>query len=185
MKPGSDRSPRFREEQCFRQPWLWALVLGGVVIEVIVAVSFARGMIQQLVRGEPWGDEPMSDTSLAVVGGLVLLQGVLLGIGLPWLFYALKLITEVRADGLLVHFFPFRRRWITYDQIQRCAACTYSPMVEYGGWGIRWAGRGKWAYNVSGNRGVQLELAGNKRLLIGSQRPEDLAAAIRAQLSRG
>jgi hypothetical protein len=35
-----------------------------------------------------------------------------------------------------------------------------------------------WAYNVRGNRGVQLELANGKRILIGSQRAEELAGAI-------
>jgi hypothetical protein len=36
------------------------------------------------------------------------------------------------------------------------------------------------AYNVSGNRGVQLELVSGKRILIGSQQAEELAAAIEA-----
>ena len=34
------------------------------------------------------------------------------------------------------------------------------------------------AYNVSGNRGVQPVFSNGKRLLIGSQRPDELAAAI-------
>jgi hypothetical protein len=34
------------------------------------------------------------------------------------------------------------------------------------------------AYNVSGKEGVQLELANGKRILIGSQRAEELARAI-------
>jgi hypothetical protein len=41
------------------------------------------------------------------------------------------------------------------------------------------------AYNVSGNRGVQLEFSNGKRLLIGSQRPEDLAAAISRAKQQG
>ncbi len=39
-------------------------------------------------------------------------------------------------------------------------------------------GRAGKAYNVSGNRGVQLKLSSGKGLLIGSQRPEELAQAI-------
>jgi len=34
------------------------------------------------------------------------------------------------------------------------------------------------AYNVSGNRGVQLELLNGGRILIGSQKPEELVKAI-------
>ena len=54
---------------------------------------------------------------------------------------------------------------------------TYSPITEYGGWGIKWGSGGK-AYNVSGNRGVQQEFTDGKRLLIGSQKPEQLDSAI-------
>ena len=41
----------------------------------------------------------------------------------------------------------------------------------------KWLWIGK-AYNVSGNRGVQLKLSTGNGLLIGSQRPEELAQAI-------
>ena len=53
----------------------------------------------------------------------------------------------------------------------------YKPIREYGGWGIRY-GRGGKAYNVSGNKAVQLVLKNGKRLLIGSQRPDKLVEAI-------
>ena len=39
---------------------------------------------------------------------------------------------------------------------------------EYGGWGIRGGLRGTKAYNVSGNRGVELMLADGRTVLIGS-----------------
>ena len=54
----------------------------------------------------------------------------------------------------------------------------YRPILDYGGWGIRWGPGKGWAYNVSGNRGVQLELLDGKQLLIGSQNPEKLAQMI-------
>jgi hypothetical protein len=40
------------------------------------------------------------------------------------------------------------------------------------------------AYNVSGNRGVQLELVNGKSILIGSQRAGELALAIQEGLKR-
>ena len=43
---------------------------------------------------------------------------------------------------------------------------------------MRFGRRGR-AYNVSGDRGVELTLANGKRVLIGSQRSEELAEAIR------
>jgi hypothetical protein len=54
-----------------------------------------------------------------------------------------------------------------------------------GGWGLRFGAKGK-AYNVSGNRGVLLTFEGDKTLLIGSLRADELAQAIRAgQRQRG
>jgi TATA-box binding protein (TBP) (component of TFIID and TFIIIB) len=51
-------------------------------------------------------------------------------------------------------------------------------MLEYGGWGIRCGWHGKKVYNISGNRGVQLVFKNGKRLLIGSQKPDDFANAL-------
>jgi hypothetical protein len=48
----------------------------------------------------------------------------------------------------------------------------------YAGWGIRWTGDG-WLYNVSGLRAVELRTRHGKRYLIGTDRPEELEAAIR------
>jgi hypothetical protein len=37
------------------------------------------------------------------------------------------------------------------------------------------------AYNVSGDRGVELTLRDGRRVMLGSQRPEELAQAIETQ----
>ena len=51
-------------------------------------------------------------------------------------------------------------------------------MKEFGGWGIRVAGDGR-AYNAYGNQGVQLILTDGSRILIGTQRPDELLGALR------
>ncbi len=55
---------------------------------------------------------------------------------------------------------------------------TYRPIADYGFWGIRAGRDGERALIARGNRGVRLELTDGTRLLIGSQRPEALAAAL-------
>jgi hypothetical protein len=119
----------------------------------------------------------MSDTALAIVGPLL----ILMGIGLPLLFYKMKLLTEVKEDGVYINFVPLSRQVMRFEDIVTCEVRTYRPLREYGGWGVRYGRAGK-AYNVSGNRGVQLKLSSGKGLLIGSQRPEELAQAIQAGL---
>ena len=164
----------FHEEQQFRQPWLWILLLA---MTAGVAALFVHGLYTQLVLGQPWGDSPMSDTGLVISAALTI--GVSGGIAL--LFLKLKLVTTVDADGVHVRFFPLTRKHIPFDNIVSSKARTYRPIREYGGWGIRYSRKGH-AYNVSGDRGVQLELREGRPLLIGSQKAEQLADAINRHL---
>jgi len=164
----------FHEEQQLRQPWVWLLLL---VITACVIGMFAHGMYTQLYLGQAWGDRPMSDSALVISAAF----SFLISAGLSLLFYKLKLITEVGPDGVHIRFFPLTRRKITFDSITSCRARTYRPIREYGGWGIRFSRKGN-AYNVSGNRGVQLEFKQGRPLLIGTQRPEELADVINKYL---
>ena len=166
----------FREVQQFRQVWLW-LLLGPTLLMVIGLMVW--GMATQLALGHTWGSRPMPDIALAIVGPTVIVLSVLLLYG----FLVMKLITEVQEDELLVRFAPFVRRRIRFQDIEQCEALSYNSIAEYGGWGMRWAPGKGWAYNVSGGGGVRLELLEGKRLLIGSQRPEQLADAIRTRMS--
>ena len=101
--------------------------------------------------------------------------------GLSLLFYKLKLITEVDDDGVHIRFYPLGRKHVRFENILSCTSRTYSPIREYGGWGIRFSRKGM-AYNVSGNLGVQLQLLHARPLLIGSQQADELARIINAHL---
>ncbi len=155
----------FREEQRFRLWWAWFLLAA--------ASGFAwSAFIYQVIAGKEFDDRPAPDW-------LIVLIWLLVGLGLPLLFISARLVVEVRGEGIRFRYYPFHRRWheIARADILRAEARTYRPILEYGGWGIRWARGGK-AYNVSGNRGVQLEMVGGKKVLFGSQRADELAAAI-------
>ena len=121
----------------------------------------------------------MSDAALMVVGP----AAILFGLALLVVFYLSKLQTEVRRDGLYVRFYPFHltARKKPLEKVVSLRAITYRPIWDYGGWGMRF-GRGGRAYNVRGRQGVRLEFDNGKHLLIGSQRPEELAAAIETLL---
>ncbi len=81
----------------------------------------------------------------------------------------------IKTDGIYVKFFPFHMsfRHYPWDQIHKSYVRKYNPILEYGGWGLRGLGKNR-ALNVSGNQGLQLELEGNKRLLIGTRKPDEL-----------
>ena len=162
--PAEAQEVLFEEEQSFRQRWLWAL-MGATLVLLLVPLVF-------VLSGAPVkaGSDPFS----GVIG---LAVGILVVVGVAVLMYLMKLSVRVDTEGLHVRFFPFVKKDISLEEIAHWEARTYRPLLEYGGWGIRCGWNGM-AYNVSGNQGVQLEFTNGKRLLIGSQRPEELAAAI-------
>ena len=162
---------RFTETQRFDQLWLWLVLLASTVVPFII---FTWIMVEQLVTGHPVGNQPMPD---AMAIGVWLGTGALTA-GLLVLFARAALIVEVRRDGIWVQYKGFRiKRLIRYDEIASFEAVTYSPIGEYGGWGIRGMGKNK-AYNVKGNRGVRLRFHDGSQLLVGSQRARAFERAI-------
>jgi hypothetical protein len=143
----------FEERQSFRQPLLWVLMLATLAFLPVASLLAPEG------QTVPW-----------VVLGIGLATGLLL--------YSMRLSVQVDTEAIRIRFFPVWKKTIPLAEVVRWEARTYRPVLEYGGWGIRYTlGKG-WAYNVCGNRGVQLKLANGQRILIGSQRAEELAGAI-------
>jgi len=92
----------------------------------------------------------------------------------------LSMRTEVTSEGVRVrfgYFVPLYVRTIRLEDIDTVEAVTYRPIADYGGWGIRGL-PGRIALNARGDRGVLLTLLRGGTVLIGSQRPEELAASI-------
>ena len=155
----------FKEEQRFRQVWLWAIIILTSAIPWV-------GMIIQIILGQKVGNNPAPDW-------ITILIWLVFGIGFPVLFYSLRLITEVRQDGIYLRFSPFHRKFqiYTYDEIENYAVRDYKAVREFGGWGIRYGSGGK-AYNVYGKKGIQIIFRNKKKLLIGSQKAEEFYYAI-------
>ncbi len=156
----------YREVQRTRHYWIWAVVL-------LVAALFWYGFIQQIVFGIPFGNKPVSNIALIAVW-------ILCGVAFPALTWQLKLVTEVRTDGLYVRFLPFHLRFIKFpaSDIRNCELIVYSPIRRFGGWGIRWNWSGERAYTMNGNEAVEIRLTSGEVVVIGSERPMELKAAI-------
>lgn len=158
----------FREVQKMDQLWV------RLIVGIPVVISW-YGAYQQLILRKPFGNNPAPDWMM-----LVLL--VVFGIVFPLFCYSLRMITEVRKDGLYVRFYPFHLSFRSFPikSIQSYDILTYNPIRDYGGWGIRYGLKGT-AYNAKGNKGVHFEFVEGgkvKKLLVGSQIPETLSAAI-------
>jgi len=143
----------FREVQHFRQKWIVAVIITITLLMWYVATV-------QLLFNRPFGTNPAPDFMLIIFW-------IIFGIGFPLFFFYLRLITEVRDDGIYLKFVPFNRRFIRigFEEIDKHELRTYRPIVEYGGWGIK--------YSSHGN---------GKRVLIGTQRGEEFFTAVQARM---
>lgn len=93
------------------------------------------------------------------------------------LLYLFRLETTIDAKGIHYRFFPFKKNTIPWQEIEECYVRQYSPLKEYGGWGIRFGFSGK-AYNVKGNKGIQLKLKSGKKILFGTQNESEVQNVI-------
>jgi hypothetical protein len=156
----------FTERQKFKQWWLWLILLA-------INGLFLYGVFKQVIGGKQFGDNPMSNEGLLVVTGLVIILTIL--------FVNFRLDTTIKKDGIYVRFFPFHIKFkhYTWDSLTKSFVRQYSPLTEYGGWGLRLGlfGKGR-AFNVSGDQGLQLEFTTNKKLLIGTNKPGELTETL-------
>lgn len=156
----------FKERQKFTQLWLWVILLG-------INAIFLIGAYLQIFEGQQFGNKSMSNQVLLLTTGLILLLTVL--------FMNSRLDTQIKYDGIYVRFFPFHLSFKHYPwkNITKAYVRKYNPIGEYGGWGIRLGlpGSGR-AYNISGNNGLQLEFNDHKKLLIGTNKPDEMTAAL-------
>ncbi len=161
-----DNEILFSERQRFKQWWIWLILLG-------INGLFLFGLFKQVIGGQQFGDNPMSNTGLLIATGLTIILTIL--------FVNFRLDTTIKKDGIYVCFFPFhlKPKHYTWDSLTKSFVRQYSPLAEYGGWGLRHGLFGKGtAYNVSGDKGLQLEFTNNKKLLIGTNKPEELTETL-------
>ncbi|QEH34544.1 hypothetical protein OJF2_30840 [Aquisphaera giovannonii] len=160
----------FHEEQYFD----WRVYAFIALVELAAGV----GMFW-LTR--QWG--PVASL-LSRKGSVEFVVGLIPTVAMPFLlvFGLLRMTTVVTPTELRVWFgwVPVYRRAVQVSGIVRHQVVEYRPIADYGGWGVRAGRDGERVLNARGNRGVRLELADGTRLLIGSQRPEELAETIEA-----
>ncbi|MBN1505496.1 MAG: hypothetical protein JW955_01550 [Sedimentisphaerales bacterium] len=162
-----------QSEAIYREVQRWSLT-SRCLLMALCLLGVAGGVVSAVVilTRDTW-----QWASLPVVA----FCGILIPMGVGLLIWVARLETEVRQDGLYIRYVPFHRRFRRFalQDLSEYHVRTYRPLVEYGGWGIRYGWKGR-AYNVSGNRGVQLIFKDRRRLLVGSSRPSELEAAIRS-----
>jgi len=175
-----DGTALYHEEQKFRSPW----ILVPVALVACVALAFAFwAIVRQIGQGVPVGSKPVSDAAIVLIASVQ----VVIWFSVFALLWFARLVTEVHPEGVYVRFRPFhfKPRLIPLADDDRVSAREYHPIREYGGWGIR-RGWKKRAYSVSGRQGLEIVRTDGRRIMIGTQRPDELAAAVaRVHHNRG
>lgn len=160
----------YREEQSFAW-WIYATLCALGVLSWIVLV-LARG-------GHPGEGVVARSASLDI-------SLFALGLGLPLLLTigVLRMTTEVTPTDLRIWFgwVPTYRQAIFLSSVRRVEVVRYRPIADYGFWGVRRGPDGERVFHARGDRGVRLHLTDGSRILVGSQRPEELAAVIEKAL---
>jgi len=149
----------FIETQKFRKWWLWIFILG---IDFAFAFSIFKKMEATEISFQNLIQSP--DVIIPLIT-LILVTS---------LFLFARLDTKITKKGIFVRFYPIRinYKFLPWDSIQEINLVKYNALLEYGGWGIRY-GDGK-ALNTSGNRGLKIKFKNQKKLLIGTNKPDEL-----------
>lgn len=159
-KVKTEERTRYRE----RTPWaFWVdLIYGGAIVSCAYSVFVTSGggtllrlalVVAVLAAG--WGLR-------MVLGGLTVL---------------------VQETRIVVHLGSVRlvRKVVPFAGIVSIESVRYRPLVEFGGWGVRGAGKKK-AWTARGDRAVVIGLKEGRRLYVGSDHPKRLEEAIRGAL---
>lgn len=104
---------------------------------------------------------------------LFVVVAILLGV------FTMRQTTTVAPDAVTVRFGVFYKSRIPLTEVACAEAIVYRPVRDYGGWGIRGTGRRR-ALNTRGNRGVLLTKTDGSTVMIGSQKPRELLAALQS-----
>ncbi|MEK9612959.1 MAG: hypothetical protein VW080_03435 [Flavobacteriaceae bacterium] len=145
----------FNEKQRFTQPWIYFILVGMAFLPLY-------GMYQQFIVGKPFGNNPMSNWGLILFSvGMFLFVALLLSI---------KLQTVITNQEIRVRFFPFVKKNISWTNIKKAKVVHY----DFVGYGIRLGSSYGTVYNIKGAIGLALQLRNGKKLLIGTQKEEEL-----------
>lgn len=97
------------------------------------------------------------------------------------MFSTMTMRTRVDGKGVHIRTLYVARRTLPFTDIESAEAVDYRPLRDYGGWGLRLGPAGK-AYNMKGDRGVQLKLKDGGGVLVGSGRSDELARIIQTNI---
>jgi len=165
----------FTEKQYIKNKVLIILVYFSALIPMLV---MSIGVVQQILNKKPFGNHPVSDTTLITLW----IISVFFAFLLIYLFKFSYMKIEINTNGFEYRYIPFHRsvKHILPKDVISYEIVEVRPFADYGGWGIRYgfAGKGK-GYIFSGNKGVRFTLRDNKKILFTTEKADELELALK------
>lgn len=148
----------FKEVQSYRGTWLMYLIL---IIELPMLI---------LVGTVIWTSKPDSQEAIWLIPMIFLIMGSVF-MFLMWI----KLETRIDSYSIKYRYVPFFFKWksIPKEAVKSIEVITYSPISDYGGWGLKGNSTTK-AYSVLGDQGLLIDIGQKKRIMIGTQKAQEL-----------
>ncbi len=96
------------------------------------------------------------------------------------------LLVTVERDGVRVGLGKARllKTFLPFQDIVSMEPVTYSPIKEFGGWGLRGMGKKK-AWTARGNQALVFTLTDERRIYVGSDQPSKLESRVRHAMASG
>ncbi|NVK50267.1 MAG: hypothetical protein HWE09_10880 [Cyclobacteriaceae bacterium] len=150
----------FNESQTYRGTWLmYVLLMTEIPMFILVFI------IMKASNTDP--------NEIAFASAIII--GV---VGLSF-FLLMNLRLESRIDEAGVHYryVPFINKWRTIprSKIRAIEVVSYSPISDFGGWGIK-GNRTTKAYSIIGDKGLSIHTDEKKKIMIGTQKAAELKA---------
>lgn len=172
------RHKQFIEFSEKQYPPLWLVRIPLIGIGIMLCIF----CILQIGFNKSIGNNPMSNVELAILTIFFILFSLL--------FSSCNLQTNINKDGVYIKYFPFhlKYKYYSWESIERSQIIRYNPLKEFGGWGIKTSifrfqnfrikKSKNICYTISGNKGLELTMKDGKRVVIGTQKPNDLEEAL-------
>lgn len=92
---------------------------------------------------------------------------------------------RVDASGFAATAGPGWPRYeIPLDEVESCAVITVNPVRDFGGWGIRWGGKGRLGIITRTGSALEVRRTDGRRLVVTVSRPEQGAALLNSLAQR-
>ncbi|GAB2976592.1 hypothetical protein GCM10027049_09340 [Mucilaginibacter puniceus] len=137
-----------------------------IIVPIPIAVAFGAMAAVQIISGKPIGNHPASNTALVIIFIVLVVMALVVG--------SQKLKTKITPDEIAYGIGIFSGETVTrFNDVKSISIRKYNPLKEFLGWGVRYNSTTD-CFTMSGDDGLELTMTNNKKILIGTQKPNEL-----------